>query len=201
MNNIISSILFTILLIIFGILPVPSIPIAIINYKINGFLLGYFSILIAGTISASIYYKFAEFYVRKIIKKKFKKQYLLLEKYSHLISRMEFIEFILLLSAGFIPNSIISVSSGLAKMNFRKFIISIIVVSIPQQFILLLAATQLDSLNKFFKDIGLSNFNSLLFAFSVVSFLSFIFLYLYKKIPILKNISKLDKYSKLDKKL
>ena len=73
MNNIISSILFTILLIIFGILPISSIPIAIINYKINGLFLGYFSVLIAGTISSFIYYKFANYFVLQFIKKRFKK--------------------------------------------------------------------------------------------------------------------------------
>ena len=99
LDPVISSILFTILLIIFGILPVSSIPIAIINYKINGLFLGYFSVLIAGTISSFIYYKFANYFILQFIKKRFKKKYLLLKKYSYLISEMTFLEFILLLFA------------------------------------------------------------------------------------------------------
>ena len=188
MNNIISSILFTILLIIFGVLPIPSIPIAIINYKINGLILGYFSVLIAGTISAFIYYKFANFFILQFIEKRFKKKYLLLKKYSYLVSKMTFLEFILLLFAGLIPNSIISIAAGLAKMNFRKFIISYIIVGIPQQLILLFAAIQIDSVNKFLNKLGFDDFTSLLFTLSIVCILSFLLLYIYKNISILKNI-------------
>ena len=188
MNNILSAITFTILLVIIGVSPFPSIPIALLNYKMNGLLLGYLATLIAGTISSIIYYKFANYIILKFIQKRFKKKYYLLKKYSYLISEMTFLEFILLLFAGVIPNSIISIAAGLVKMNFRKFIISYIIVGIPQQLILLFAATQIDSVNKFLNKLGFDDFTSLFFTLSIVCFLSFLLLYIYKNISILKNI-------------
>ena len=44
------------------------------------------------------------------------------EKYSIIISKMTHIEFMLFLFSGVIPNSLISVASGVAKMSFKKFI-------------------------------------------------------------------------------
>jgi len=188
MNNILSAITFTILLIIIGISPFPSIPIALLNYKMNGLLLGYLATLIAGTISSIIYYKFANYFILKFIEKRFKKKYFLLKKYSYLISKMTFLEFILLLFAGVIPNSIISIAAGLVKMNFRKFLISYIIVGIPQQLILLFAAIQIDSVNKFLNKLGFDDFTSLFFTLSILCLLSFLLLYICKNISILKNI-------------
>ena len=188
MNNIISSIFFTILLIIVGITPVPSIPIAILNYKINGLTLGYLSTLIAGTIASAIYFLFANFYLRNIFRKRFIKKYKSLKKYSDLIARMSYLEFILLLLSGIIPNSMISVASGLAKMNFKKFIICYILVGIPQQLILLIGAAQLDYLNKLFLNFGISDINSLLYSLGAICLILFI------TIKILKYLTKFIKF-------
>ena len=74
---------------------------------------------------------------------------------------MTYFEFIFLLFSGTIPSTIISVASGLSNIKFRKFIICIIFVSIPQQFIFLIAASQLGNVEKIINIWGLNSFSSL----------------------------------------
>lgn len=180
MNHIISSVYFTILLIFIGISPIPSIPIALLNYKLNGLIAGYLATLIAGTISSIIYFFFANLYLNKIFRKRLIKKYKSFKKYSYLIERMTYLEFILLLISGIIPNSIISVASGLAKMNFKKFIICYIIVGIPQQLLILIAATQINYINELFLKLGISNINSAFYSLSIICLFLFIAIKLFK---------------------
>ena len=190
MNRFFFTVVFTFLLIIIGISPLPSIPLVMLNYQINGLIAGYIATFIAGTITSSIYFYFANYYIRIILKKHFKKKYKLLRKYSSLISKMSYIEFILLLLSGIIPNSLISLSSGLAKMKFKKFLICYLIVGIPQQFIYLIAASQINALNNVFSKIGMNNINSFVFSLSIVTLLAFVMIYLSrylnKKLPKIK---------------
>ena len=190
MSQILLTILFTFLLIINGILPIPSIPLVMLNYHINGLIAGYIATFIAGNVTSAIYFYFSNYYIRLFIKKHFKKKYKVLQKYSYLISKMTYLEFILLLLPGVIPNSLISLSSGLAKMKFKKFLICYLIVGIPQQFIYLIAASQINALNNVFSKIGMNNINSFVFSLSIVTLLAFVMIYLSrylnKKLPKIK---------------
>ena len=148
-----------------------------LNYKLNGLFLGYLATLIGGLI-ASI----NQFYLSKkiflgFLKRKFPKKYLYTKKYSNIINKMNSFEFILLLFSGTIPNSIISVAAGLGNMGFKKFITCLIVVSIPQQFIFVIAATQLGNIERIFKIRGVDQFNSIIFTITIGSLIVFLISY------------------------
>ena len=153
-----STILFTLLITILSTSPFPSIPLVIINYKINGLFFGYIATLIGGLISSINQFFISRKLAISILKKIFPKKYKFILKYSNIISEMTLFEFLFLLISGVIPNSIISVAAGISKMKFKRFISCLIIVSIPQQFIFLVAATQLNNLETFQKK-GINDFN------------------------------------------
>ena len=96
---------------------------------------------------------------------------------------MTYFEFILLLLSGTIPSTLISVASGLSNIKFRKFIICIVLVSIPQQFIFLIAASQIGNIEKVINIWGLNGLNSLIITLSSVSLLAFMISYAVRLSP------------------
>lgn len=190
MSKIISAFFFTILITLVATSPIPSIPIVILNYKINGLFLGYLASLIGGLIAGINQFFLSRKLVLKVLKTKFPNKYIFIKKYSTIVSRMNYFEFIFLLLSGTIPSTIISVACGLSNMKFKKFIICIILVSIPQQLIFLIAASQLTNVEKVTTIWGLEGFNSKILTLSIVSLLAFLISYITSKTPQLINIFK-----------
>lgn len=183
MYKIFSAILFTLLITLVATSPVPSIPLVILSYKVNGLLLGYLASLIGGLLAGINQFFLSRKLVLNVLKRKFPNKYKFIKKYSNIISKMTYFEFILLLLSGVIPSTIISVASGLSNIKFRKFIVCIVLVSIPQQFIFLIAASQLGTIEKVINTWGLNGFNSLIITLSSVSLLAFMISYSVRLTP------------------
>ena len=148
MSRFSSIIIFTLLIIVVSSTPLTSIPIVLLNFKVNGLLAGYFVLFFSGLITSIIQYYFAKKFILKFIKNKFPKKFNFIKKYSLLISDLSFIEFLLFLLPGTIPSSLIAISSGMANMNIKKFLICIAIISVPQQFIFLITASLIDLINE-----------------------------------------------------
>ena len=183
MYKIFSAILFTLLITLVATSPVPSIPLVILSYKVNGLLLGYLASLIGGLLAGINQFFLSRKLVLNVLKRKFPNKYKFIKKYSNIISRMTYFEFILLLLSGTIPSTVISVASGLSNIKFRKFIICIVLVSIPQQFIFLIAASQIGNIEKVINIWGLNGLNSLIITLSSVSLLAFMISYAVRLSP------------------
>ena len=190
MFKIFSGFLFTLLITLVATSPVPSIPLVILSYKVNGLLIGYLTSLIGGLLASINQFFLSRKLVLNVLKRKFPNKYKFIKKYSNIISRMTYFEFILLLLSGTIPSTIISVASGLSNVKFNKFIICLVLVSIPQQFIFLLAATQLGTIEKVVNIWGLNGVNSLIVSLSSVSLLAFMILYAIRLTPELMKLLK-----------
>ena len=183
MYKIFSAILFTLLITLVATSPVPSIPLVILSYKVNGLLLGYLASLIGGLLAGINQFFLSRKLVLNVLKRKFPNKYKFIKKYSNIISKMTYFEFILLLLSGVIPSTIISVASGLSNIKFKKFIVCIVLVSIPQQFIFLIAASQLGTIEKVINTWGLNGFNSFIITLSSVSLLAFMISYSVRLTP------------------
>ena len=184
-----STILFTLLITLISTSPVPSIPLVILNYKVNGMAAGYIASLIGGLIASLNQFFLSKNFLLKFIRNKYPKKYFYINKYSKIVSRMSYAEFIFLLFSGVIPNSIISIAAGVAKMNFRKFITCYFIVALPQQLIFLFAANQLDNVEQILKINGLNKFNSLVLSLTVVSLIAFLISFISRIAPkIIKEI-------------
>jgi len=183
MFKIFSALLFTLLITLVATSPVPSIPLVILSYKVNGLLLGYLASLIGGLLAGINQFFLSRKLVLNVLKRKFPNKYKFIKKYSNIISRMTYFEFILLLLSGTIPSTLISVASGLSNIKFRKFIICIVLVSIPQQFIFLIAASQIGNIEKVINIWGLNGLNSLIITLSSVSLLAFMISYAVRLSP------------------
>ena len=183
MSKVFSTFAFTLLIAALSTSPLPSIPLVILNYKINGLLLGYIATLIGGLIASINQFFISRKLAIPLLKKRFPKKYQLIIKYSNILSAMNLFEFLFLLISGVIPNSIISVASGLSRMKFHRFISCLIVVSIPQQFIFLIAASQIANLEKFLKIRGINDINSVIFTISILSFTAFLISYFTRFFP------------------
>ena len=183
MYKIFSALLFTLLITLVATSPVPSIPLVILSYKVNGLLLGYLASLIGGLLAGINQFFLSRKLVLNVLKRKFPNKYKFIKKYSNIISRMTYFEFILLLLSGTIPSTLISVASGLSNIKFRKFIICIVLVSIPQQFIFLIAASQIGNIEKVINIWGLNGLNSLIITLSSVSLLAFMISYAVRLSP------------------
>ena len=190
MFKIFSAFLFTLMITLVATSPVPSIPLVILSYKVNGLLLGYLTSLIGGLLAGINQFFLSRKLVLNVLKRKFPNKYKFIKKYSNIISRMTYFEFIFLLLSGTIPSTIISVASGLSNIKFRKFIICIVLVSIPQQLIFLLAASQLGTIEKVVNIWGLNGVNSLIVSLSSVSLLAFMILYAIRLTPELMKLLK-----------
>ena len=186
-----STILFTLLITLISTSPVPSIPLVILNYKVNGMAAGYIASLIGGLIASLNQFFLSKNFLLKFIRNKYPKKYFYINKYSKIVSRMSYTEFIFLLFSGVIPNSIISIAAGVAKMNFRKFITCYFIVALPQQLIFLFAANQLDNVEEILKINGLNKFNSLVLSLTLVSLIAFLISFISRIAP--KIIKKLYK--------
>jgi len=195
MSKIVSAFLFTFLITLVATSPIPSIPLVMLNYKINGLYVGYLASLIGGLIAGINQFFLSRKLVLKVLKKKFPNKYIFIKKYSTIVSRLTYFEFIFLLLSGTIPSTIISVASGLSNIKFKKFIICIIIVSIPQQLIFLIAASQFQNIEKFTKILGLEGINSIIISITVVSLLAFMISYCIRLGPELVNLLK-DKFKK-----
>ena len=75
-------------------------------------------------------------------------------------------------------------------MQFKKFIICIFLVSIPQQLIFLIAASQLSNIEKVITLWGLKGINSIILALSIVSLMAFLISYITSQAPQLIKIFK-----------
>ena len=190
MFKIFSAFLFTLMITLVATSPVPSIPLVILSYKVNGLVLGYLTSLIGGLLAGINQFFLSRRLVLNVLKRKFPNKYKFIKKYSNIISRMTYFEFIFLLLSGTIPSTIISVASGLSNIKFRKFIICIVLVSIPQQLIFLLAASQLGTIEKVVNIWGLNGVNSLIVSLSSVSLLAFMILYAIRLTPELMKLLK-----------
>tara|TARA_Y100000813_G_C24096400_1_gene320726 strand:+ start:275 stop:859 length:585 start_codon:yes stop_codon:yes gene_type:complete len=190
MFKIFSAFLFTLMITLVATSPVPSIPLVILSYKVNGLVLGYLTSLIGGLLAGINQFFLSRRIVLNVLKRKFPNKYKFTKKYSNIISRMTYFEFIFLLLSGTIPSTIISVASGLSNIKFRKFIICIVLVSIPQQLIFLLAASQLGTIEKVVNIWGLNGVNSLIVSLSSVSLLAFMILYAIRLTPELMKLLK-----------
>ena len=190
MFKIFSGFLFTLMITLVATSPVPCIPLVILSYKVNGLLIGYLTSLIGGLLASINQFFLSRKLVLNVLKRKFPNKYKFIKKYSKIISRMTYFEFIFLLFSGTIPSTIISVASGLSNIKFRKFIICIVLVSIPQQLIFLLAASQLGTIEKVVNIWGLNGVNSLILSLSSVSLLAFIILYAIRLMPELMKVLK-----------
>ena len=177
MSKIFSTIFYTFLITVVSTSPVPAIPLVMLNYKVNGLFLGYIATLIGGLIASINQFFLSRNLVRNLFKRRFPKKYIFIDKYSKIISKMNNFEFILLLLSGTIPNSIISLSSGLANMPFKKFIGCLVLVSIPQQLIFVAAAAQLDNFEKIFLIKGFDKLNSIIFTITICSLIVFLISY------------------------
>lgn len=191
MPRVFSTILFTLLIILVSTSPVPSIPLVILNYKVNGMAAGYIASLLGGLIASVNQFFLSKNFLLKFIRNKYPKKYFYINKYSEIVSRMTYTEFIFLLFSGVIPNSIISIAAGVAKMKFRKFITCYFIVALPQQLIFLFAANQLDNVEEILKINGLNKFNSLVLSLTVVSLIAFLISFISRIAP--KIIKKLYK--------
>jgi uncharacterized membrane protein YdjX (TVP38/TMEM64 family) len=183
MSKVFSTFAFTLLIATLSTSPLPSIPLVILNYKINGLLLGYIATLIGGLIASINQFFISRKLALPVLKKRFPNKYKFIIKYSNIISEMNRFEFLLLLLSGVIPNSIISVASGLSRIKFNRFINCLIVVSIPQQFIFLIAASQIGNVENFLKIRGINNINSVIFTISILSFSAFLISYFIRFLP------------------
>ena len=183
MSEISSAFLFTLLITLVATSPISSIPLIMLNYKINGILIGYFVTLFGGLFAAINQFFLTRKLVLRVLKRKFPKKYIFIKRYSNIISRMTYLEFIFLLLSGAIPATIISLASGLSKLKFKKFIICIFLVSIPQQCIFLIAASQLHNIERIVGIFGLEGWNSIIVNLSIVSLLTFIISYSIRSIP------------------
>ncbi len=183
MSKVISAFLFTLLITLVATSPVPSIPLIMLNYKINGILIGYIATLLGGLFAAINQFFLSRKLVLGILKRKFPHKYRFMKKYSNIISRMTYFEFIFLLFSGAIPATIISLASGLSKMKFKKFFICVLLVSIPQQCIFLIAASQFNNIEKLIGIFGLKGFNSVIISLSIVSFFAFMISYIIRLSP------------------
>ena len=191
MPRVFSTILFTLLITLISTSPVPSIPLVILNYKVNGMAAGYIASLVGGLIASVNQFFLSKNFLLKFIRNKYPKKYFYINKYSKIVSRMSYPEFIFLLFSGVIPNSIISIAAGVAKMNFRKFISCYFIVALPQQLIFLFAANQLDNVEEIFKINGLNKFNSLILSLTVVSLIAFLISFISRIAPkIIKDLYK-----------
>jgi len=177
MSKLINTLLFTSLIAIVSTSPIPSIPLVILNFKINGLFLGYLATLIGGLIASINQFFLSRNLILRFLHKRFPRKYIFIEKYSKIIYKMNSLEFILLLLSGAIPNSIISVAAGLANMRFKKFIICLIFVSIPQQFIFVIAASQLENVERILSVSGFDKFNSIIFTIGICSLIVFLLTY------------------------
>jgi len=183
MFKIFSAFLFTLMITLVATSPVPCIPLVILSYKVNGLLIGYITSLIGGLFASINQFFLSRKLVINVFKKKFPNKYKFIKKYSNIISRMTYFEFIFLLLSGTIPSTIISLASGLSNIKFRKFIICLVLVSIPQQFIFLVAASQLGKIEKVTNIWGLNGVYSLIITLSSISLLAFMISYLVRLTP------------------
>ena len=183
MFKIFSAFLFTLMITLVATSPVPCIPLVILSYKVNGLLIGYITSLIGGLFASINQFFLSRKLVINVFKKKFPNKYKFIKKYSNIISRMTYFEFIFLLLSGTIPSTIISLASGLSNIKFRKFIICLVLVSIAQQFIFLVAASQLGKIEKVTNIWGLNGVYSLIITLSSISLLAFMISYLVRLTP------------------
>lgn len=188
METFLSIIFFTFLIAILSFLPIPGMPILFISYKVNGLAGGFISAYLGGSISSFFQYFLAKRYFfiieNKLNKYKLTKKVI---KYSKEIKKLSYLELILFMLSS-IPSFLKIPACGLAKINFRKFIICFLGASIPFQLIIVLSIIPAQKLDNTLSELGINQIQSFLLSLGTYSLILFIFLLILKKF-------KLNKYN------
>ena len=177
-----SVILFTFIISLIAFLPIPGLPVILLNYKTNGIFGGFVSAYLGGTISALIQYFFSRkliygFHTRSRGKKFFRKILI----YSNKIKYLSSIELAtLMLSA--IPSILVIPACGIANIRFRKFILCFLLTSLPYQLLFVLTSFQAQKLEKIFSKYGFNLIETFLMSIGTYSLIIFVLLLLFKKL-------------------
>ena len=177
-----SVIIFTFIIAFIAFLPVPGLPVVLLNYQTNGMLGGFISAYFGGAISALIQY----FFSKKIIytfhlrmrRKKFLRKILI---YSNKIKYLSYLELAtLMLSA--VPSILVFPACGIANVKFRKFIFCFLLTSLPYQLLFVLTSFQVQKLEKIFSKYGLNLIETFLMSIGTYSLIIFIILLVLRKL-------------------
>lgn len=194
---ILEIITYTLIIFITALSPIPALPFVIFNYEQNSFLIAAISTISGTLLAGFIHYKFANLIYIKLIKSKFPKMYFYIKKFSPLIKSLNYFELFLLIISSTIPGTIISITAGICKLQYRKYLICSFIGSLPYQFIYLFAANESKNVQDQFIKLGFNQPEALLASISFGCILVFIILFITK---ILKTyLKKNSKFSFLKK--
>ena len=186
METYLSIIFFTFLIGIFSFLPIPGTPILFLNYKINGLTGGFISAYLGGSISGIFQYLLGKRFFLQIVNR-FNKYKLTKKviKYSKEVKKLSYLELTLFLLSS-IPSILKIPACGIAKINFKKFLICFISTSMPFQLIIVLSFIPAQKLDNTLSQLGINQIQSFLLSLGTYSSILFIFLLLIKKLKLSK---------------
>ena len=181
------NIFLTSLLIMFIVIsPLPSLPVLIMNYTLNGFVNGLvaFYIGLIGALTCHYYIGLnLKFFYSKISKNtNFAKNIFLSSKYikkisqkaSKTISSLSSLEFFLLRLSSTLPFKLVNIACGLNKRPFFEFILLTIIAQAPSQLIYYSASSQASIIDKYSEFLGIGKYESFLAKVSIGSFIVFL---------------------------
>ena len=178
------------LIMLFAISPLPTLPILIMNYTLNGLANGYiaFCIGLIGALSCHYHlgwnfkYYYSKINKRALISKIFigrKNLEKLSEKFSNAIANLSLIEFLLLRLSGVLPFKLVNIISGINRRSFRAYILITIIATTPYQLIYFSISKHASLIDKYSANLGISGYESILAKISICSLIallaSFIF--------------------------
>ncbi len=175
---------------LFAISPVPALPAVISTYSLNGNLVGFISTLIGSSLSSIFLYFFVQRMSNKIIKRFLKSKIEKINKLTERFKKVSFIELLLIMMSGQVPMKLISSTCGIAKINFKKFIIARVLSGLPIHIVYIISTSKFKDINNNLLGLNSSRIESLIFSISICCTICYLIILIIKIIPKLYRFKK-----------
>ena len=187
MSTINEIIIYSLTIFIFCISPLPALPAVISSYSLNGNLIGFTSTLI-GSISSSIFLYFLSRNLSIKISNIFiSNRNNLIDKIVGKITKISTLELFLIMMSNQIPKKILDPASGIAKINFKKFLLARTLANLPIHLVYVASSSKFNNIKNTIFDLTQNEIESIFLSISICSSISFLLLFSIKSIPSLKK--------------
>ena len=194
MFNSIQLLIHSFFILLFTTLPIPSAPIVLNSYKVNGIYGGFITVII-GTLGTNIiHYYSVRFCLNFLRRKRYISTFKKIINLSKKIRKISFFELTLLMFSAYLPSFIKCGACGFGRLNLKKMLLACLIAQFPTQILFVIVSSKMDYLEDNLFLMTNNKLISFLLSISIASLIIFIITFSFRIYPtFLKKLIKIFK--------
>ena len=183
MLNFYNLIIYSVIILIAASSPIPTAPLLLTSYRVNGIIGGFIVACFGGIGSGLFHYYLGKFFLNFLMRKRFRNTYKKVLKLSKRIRKVSFVEIIILMLPNYIPSLIKCAACGAARVNLKYMIFACLISQIPTQLIFILVSSKVSIIENSFLKLTNNKSVSFLLAICLASLISFFIIIIIRLFP------------------